>query len=436
MNSSADVWEKVLEILGENLTQTAMKTWFSDCKAVTMDSQKIYLYSPSEFRRDVIENRYRQQIESILNDIFAGDFTFAFLDEDTTSSPSSGKKSANQFNDKGEYTFENFIVGSSNKFAHAAAKAVASGQSKGYNPLLIYGDSGLGKTHLLYAIYHEVSQRNPDFNIVYVKGETFTNELITAIQTGKNVEFREKYRGANVLLIDDIQFISGKPSTQEEFFHTFNTLYEANRQIVFTSDRPPHEMALLEDRLRTRFESGLLADIQPPDYETRMAIIKNKTMQMNSLLPEEVMKYIAEKMTSNVRQIEGAVKCVTAQQDLMGKEINVKLTEEILKRYVQEEAEFTPTPDMIIEETARYYAINPDDIKGRQKTKNIALARQIAMYIIRTKTNLSLNDIGVIFNRDHTTVMHATDKVEENIKSSSEFAKIVKDITSNIYSKQ
>ena len=264
----------------------------------------------------------------------------------------------------------------------------------------------------------------------------YKNELISAIQSGHNIEFREKYRGSNVLLIDDIQFISGKVSTQEEFFHTFNTLYEANRQIVFTSDRPPHEIARLEDRLRSRFESGLLCDIQAPDYETRMAIIKNKTMQMNSLLPEEVMNCIAEKMTANVRQIEGAVKCVTAQQDLMGREITPKLTEEILKRYVQEEVAFTPTPDMIIEETARFYNITAEDIKGRLKTKNITLPRQISMYIIRTRANLSLNDIGDIFGRDHSTILHAINKIEEDIRNDGEFAKTIKDIISNIYSKQ
>ena len=331
MNSAADVWDQVIQTLRENrtVTETTINTFFKPCNAVSMDIKRIYLYAP-KLQRDVVEGRYKSIIDEILQDIFSGDFTFAFVDED--SSCSNGGKSANQFMDKGEYTFENFIVGSSNRFAHAAAKAVATEQTKSYNPLFIYGESGLGKTHLLYAIYHEMTKNHPEYNIVYVKGETFTNELIGALQAGRNNEFREKYRGSNVLLIDDIQFISGKVGTQEEFFHTFNTLYEANRQIVFTSDRPPHEIARLEDRLKTRFESGLLCDIQPPDYETRMAIIKNKTMQMNSLLPEDVMNYIAEKMTSNVRQIEGAVKCVTAQQDLMGKEINIKLTEEVLKR--------------------------------------------------------------------------------------------------------
>ena len=436
MNSSADVWEKVIEILSEGeLTQITVNTFFRSCQAVSMDASKLYLYTESPFSREIIESRYGDKINAVLREIFSGEFSFAFVEDENALRPAGGKN-ANQFIDKGEYTFDNFIVGSSNSYAHAAARAVAAGQQKGYNPLFIYGDSGLGKTHLLYAIYHEISQRHPEYNIVYVKGETFTNELISAIQTGKNVEFREKYRSSHVLLIDDIQFISGKVGTQEEFFHTFNTLYEANRQIVFTSDRPPHEMSRLEDRLRTRFESGLLADIQPPDYETRMAIIKNKTMQMNSLLPEDVMRYIAEKMTSNVRQIEGAVNCVTAQQDLMGREITVKLTEEVLRRFVKEEAAFTPTPDMIIEETARFYSITPEDIRGKNRSKNVALARQIAIYIIRTRANLSLTDIGSIFERDHTTVLHSVNKIEQDIKTDPEFAKIIKDITSNIYSKQ
>ena len=281
-----------------------------------------------------------------------------------------------------------------------------------------------------------VRRNHPDYNIVYVKGDDFTNELILALQVGKNVEFREKYRSADLFLMDDIQFIAGKISTQEEFFHTFNTLYEANRQIVFTSDRPPGEMMRLEDRLKSRFESGILADIQPPDYETRMAIIKNKAQQLGLILSDEVSNYIAENMTSNVRQIEGAVKKIMAYRDLMDDAITVSSVAKAIKDMFKEKSEYIPTPDIIIEETAKYYSLTSEDLKGQRRTRNTALARQISMYLIRKLTNLSLKDIGNIYEgRDHTTVLSSIRRVETNIRSSQEFSQTIKDISSNINSR-
>ena len=432
MNSAADVWTKVLKILGNELTSTALTTWFDDCRAIEISDNRLVIYTPSNFKKDVIEGRFIGSVKNALRELFSGDFDVLVLGEgglDTFA----GKGGASHEPSEEEFTFERFVVGNSNKFAHAAAKAVAEGQIKNFNPLFIYGESGLGKTHLLYAIRHAVSKKHPEYNIVYVKGDDFTNELILALQVGKNVEFREKYRGADLFLMDDIQFIAGKIQTQEEFFHTFNTLYEANRQIVFTSDRPPGEMTRLEDRLKTRFESGLLADIQPPDYETRMAIIKNKAQQLGLMLPDDVCNYIAENMTSNVRQIEGAVKKVMAYRDLMNDSITVSSVAKAIKDMFKEKTEYIPTSDLIIDETAKFYQLTSDDLKGQHRTRNTALARQISMYLIRKLTNLSLKDIGDLYEgRDHTTVLSSIRRIEDNIKTSASFAQTIKDITSNI----
>lgn len=433
MNSVTDVWNRVLDILSSNLTPVAITTWFDDCRAIEIVDNRLVLYVPTSFRKNIIENRFLSTIKSALYDIFSCDFDVLILCEDELEAfqKTAKKKSDDDYDD--ELTFERFVVGSSNKFAHAAAMAVAEGQTKNFNPLFIYGDSGLGKTHLLYAIRHVVRQNHPDYNIVYVKGDDFTNELIAAIQAGKNVEFREKYRNADLFLMDDIQFIAGKTSTQEEFFHTFNTLYEANKQIVFTSDRPPNEIMRLTDRLRTRFESGLLADIQPPDYETRMAIINNKCQLLGLVLSDEVTNYIAENMTSNVRQIEGAVKKIMAYRDLMGGNITVATVSKAIKDMFKEKTEYIPTPDIIIEESAKYYNLTPDDLKGQRRTRNTALSRQISMYLIRKLTNLSLKDIGDIYEgRDHTTVLSSIRRIEDMMKESDEFSQIIRDITANI----
>ena len=427
MNSAADVWSKVLKILSSELTSTAITTWFDDCKAVEVSDNRLVLYTPSNFKKDVIEGRFLGSVKNALKEIFSGDFDILVL----------GEKEFDSYQPKDaaedEYTFERFVVGNSNKFAHAAAKAVAEGQIKNFNPLFIYGDSGLGKTHLLHAIRHAVAKKHPEYNIVYVKGDDFTNELIHAIQVGKNVEFREKYRVADLFLMDDIQFIAGKIQTQEEFFHTFNTLYEANRQIVFTSDRPPNEITRLEDRLKTRFESGLLADIQAPDYETRMAIIKKKAEQLGLFLPEDVSVYIAENMTSNVRQIEGAVKKVMAYRDLMNDSITVSSVSKAIKDMLKEKTDYIPTSDLIIDETAKYYSLTSDDLRGQRRTRNTALARQISMYLIRKLTNLSLKDIGDLYEgRDHTTVLSSIRRIESEIKKSVPFNQTIRDITANI----
>lgn len=434
MNSAEDIWSRVLEMLKTDLTSTAIDTWFSDCRAVDISDNKLVLSSSTKFKKDVIESRFLPLIKNALFEIFSGDFDVVILSENEAERYSKPK------NDSDDsiydiFTFERFVVGKSNIIAHAAAKAVAEGHAKEYNPLFIYGNSGLGKTHLLHAIRLKVRERHPEYNIVYVKGDDFTNELISAIQSGKNIEFREKYRNADLFLMDDIQFIAGKIQTQEEFFHTFNTLYEFGRQIVFTSDRSPSEISRLEDRLRSRFESGLIVDIQPPDYETRMAIIRNKATQLGTVIEDNIADYIAQKITANVRQLEGAVKKLKAYQDLMDEKLDMTNVAKILEDFYKDSAE-APTPDLIIEETAKYYNLTADDLKGQSRTRNIVNARQISMYIIRKLTNFPLADIGGIFQgRDHTTVLASIRKIEDSIKDSVEFSKTVKDIISNINSK-
>ena len=436
MNSFDDIWAKVLELLSDKLTPVAISTWFDECSILDMDVSHITLLIPSDFKRGVVESRFMDVLQNVFREIFAGDLEVVLAGQSDADLYSSRTENNGEMVDSDEYTFDKFIVGPSNKFAHAAAMAVAEGQTKAFNPLFIYGESGLGKTHLLYAIRHEVRRRHPEYNIVFVRGNDFMNELIAAIRDGRNVDFREKYRSADLFLMDDIQIIAGKNSTQEEFFHTFNTLHEAQKQIVFTSDRPPSEMTLLADRLRTRFESGLLADIQPPDYETRIAIIKNKSLQLGLQLPDDVVNYIAENMTANVRQLEGAVKKIRAYRDLMDDNITVTSVSRAIKDMFKEKTAYVPTPDDIIDETAKYFSILPEDIKGQRRTRNTALARQIAMYQIRILTNLSLQDIGDIFEgRDHTTVLSSIQKIEKNISSSPEFSQMVKDITSNINSR-
>jgi len=437
MKSAIDVWSKVLDILSEDLTTTAISTWFDECSAIKLADNRLFIHTPSAYKKEIIEGRFLGTIKSALNELFSSeDFEVLILDDD-------GLKAINDDTEDpdylgiDEYTFEYFVVGDSNKFAHAAARAVSDGsQKQNYNPLLVYGESGLGKTHLLYAIRHAVESKFPDYNVVYVKGDDFTNDLVTAIQQGKNVEFREKYRGADYFLMDDIQFIAGRERTQEEYFNTFNTLYELGKQIVITSDRPPNEIHQLEDRLRTRFEQGLIADIQPPDEALRLAIIRNKAEQLGVILPDDVTNYIADNLDSNVRQLEGAVKMIIAYRDIMDDDITVDKVKERLKHMFIDGVDLIPTTDIIIEETAKYYIQTPEDVKGQSRVADTALARQIAMYLIRKLTNLSLKDIGGVFeNRDHSTVLSSVKKVEKKIKDDKDFSNVIRNITSNINSR-
>ena len=433
MNSAAEIWNRVLSLMEGPLTSTTLNTWFDDTEALSLTPDRLTLYTPSDFKRDIITSRYLPNIQQALRELFSADIEVTVLGQGEK--PQGDPHRGDFLPGTEEYTFDTFVVGSSNKFAYSAAQAVADapGKPKGYNPLFIYGESGLGKTHLLYAIAHSIHSRFPDYRIVYIKGDAFTNELIAAIREGKNQEFREKYRSADVFLMDDVQFIAGRDSSQEEMFHTFNSLYENGKQIVFTADRPPKEMLRLDDRLKTRFEWGLPIDVQPPDYETRVAIIKNKAIQRGMNLPDPVLQYIAENITANVRQIEGTVNKILAFQELMGEQVDVETVTRAVRDMFKDKTEFLPSADVIIEEVGKFYNIPSYDIRGQGRTKDTVLARQIAMYEIRRMTNLSLKEIGQEFGgRDHTTVMHSLERIEKQIKSSPEIAETINYINANI----
>ncbi|MBO6040917.1 MAG: chromosomal replication initiator protein DnaA [Oscillospiraceae bacterium] len=426
------MWNSLLDSLGEGLTATSRSTWFGDCTPVELVNNRLVVHTPTEFKRDIIQTRYAPRLEEALRDLFSSEIRLVVLSGDELESYLAETRSDDTLPEVAGFTFDNFVVGPSNKYAHAAAIAVSENMGRVYNPLLIYGNSGLGKTHLLLAIGQSTHSRRPAARIVYVKGDDFTNELVHAIQTGTTEDFRAKYRSADLLLMDDIQFIAGKQQTQEEFFHTFNTLYEANKQIVVTSDRPPLEMNRLEDRIRTRLEWGLMADVQPPDLETRMAITRNKASQLAMALPDDVVEYIAETVTSNIRQLEGVVKKLVAYRDLLNDEITVASARRAVKDVIRD-GPYVPTADIIIAETARYYGITEDAIRGQSRQKNTAAARQVAMYLCRTLTNMALTDIGHCFeDRNHATVLASIRKIEDMIRISPDMAAAIRDINSNI----
>ena len=435
MYSSAYVWAKIINYLEEHLTAATTAGYFDDAELIELNEEQLILYSPSDFRRDIIRRRFSAFIQDALKEIFQSDAKLlVFGDEELATYRSKGGK-ANAMDFNPQFSFENFVVGPSNRFAHGAAVAVSNTPGQVYNPLFIYGPPGVGKTHLLYAIANGIRKKNPDVNIVYIKGDQFTIELIAAIQSGKNIEFRNKYREADLFLIDDIQFIAGKESTQEEFFHTFNKLYEEHKQIVMTSDRKPSDMLTLEDRLRSRFEWGLLADIQPPDYETRMAIIKNKAHSLALDLSDEVCNYIANNVTSNVRQIEGTVKKLRAYVDLNAMEMNLENVTRAIADMFKSEGNALPTPSLIISQVCKFYSLDETVMRGTLKNKGTTEARQIAIYLIRKLTNLSLPDIGKEFGRDHSTILYAIRKVEATLKSgNSSLQNNIRDITANINS--
>ena len=434
MNSLNDIWDKVIEILSNQLTPTAINTWFSDCTPVDIEDCRLVLHTTTEFKRNIINSRFSESIKAVLSDIFACDFDLLVLAGDEVNDFELKKKSENSLPEMDGYTFDNFIVGSSNKFAHAAAIAVAENPGKAYNPLFIYGNSGLGKTHLLLAIGQEIHSRSPEKSIAYIKGDEFTNQMVKSLRENKAEEFRTKYRNVSLFLVDDIQFIAGKQGTQEEFFHTFNNIYEAGNQIVITSDRPPMEMAQLDDRLRTRFEWGLMADIQPPDLETRMAITRNKAAQLGLILSDDAVEYIATNITSNIRQLEGVIRRLTAYKEILDDVITIDSVKRAIKDVIRI-GTYTPTPDIIIRETARYYSLKEEDLRGQNRSKNMTMARQVSMYLMRSLTGLSLKDIGTHYeDRNHATVLSSIRKVEQLLKNDPSMAGTVRDITSNINS--
>ena len=445
--------EKIILILKEEheVSDVSYRTWLQPLTPYSFKGNTVTIIVPEQTFLAYVKKKYGLLLKVTISEFLDQDCDVDFKvkdqieEEKQAQAPSLIQKNKavvspdviQSANLNPKYTFDTFVVGDSNKLAYAAARAVADAPAEHYNPLFIYGDSGLGKTHLIYAIAHEIRTKTPNAKIVYIKGDDFTNELVEAIRTGKNVEFRSKYRDADLLLMDDVQFIAGRKQTQEEFFHTFNTLYESKRQIVLTSDRSPKEMQLLDDRLQTRFEWGLLVDVQPPDFETRLAIVKNKAVQWGSVIDDDIAKYIAENVSSNVRQLEGAMNKILAYRDLIGKEMDEESANRAVRDMLRKSNEYIPTAASIIDEVSRFFGIDEAVVKGPSRSREAVTARQAAMYLVRRMTNLSTPDIGREFGgRDHTTVLHALEQVETKLQNDPGFAQTIKDITININSKK
>ena len=425
MSSNLDsIWNKVLDIIKVELTEVSYNTWLKTVIPVNMSKDTIILAAPNDFTKGILEGRYLNLIKNSIREVTKKDYDIKFVipgEEPSTEIGQTVKQENNFVNNQRsqlnpKYSFNTFVIGNSNRFAHAASLAVAEAPAQAYNPLFLYGGVGLGKTHLMHAIGHYILNQNPNTKVVYVTSEKFTNELINSIREYRNEEFRNKYRNVDVLLIDDIQFIAGKEGTQEEFFHTFNALHEANKQIIISSDRPPKEIPTLEDRLRSRFEWGLIADIQPPDLETRIAILRKKANMENIQIQDDVLHYIATKIKSNIRELEGALIRVVAYSSLTNKSITLDLAEEALKDIISTNKPREITVDLIKEEVGKEFNVKIEDFNSKKRTRAIAFPRQIAMYLTRELTDLSLPKIGDEFGgRDHTTVIHACDKISKDI---------------------
>lgn len=456
MGNNAKIWDKVLLKIGENVTPISFETWFKplNIRKIDKDLHIAYIEISSEDKRNdfiikTIKNRYMATLETAFKSVLDADFRVVLknsdqydLEEAKNNSEAikveQKKKTFNRekiFNPK--YNFENFVVGNSNKYAHAAALAVAESPSEAYNPLFIYGGSGLGKTHLLHAMGICLLENNPELNVLYVSSEMFTSELIKALREKKMNEFKSKYRKVDVLLIDDIQFLEGKENTQEEFFHTFNSLYDLNKQIIISSDRAPNKLVNLEDRLRSRFQWNLIADIQPPDYETRVAILVKKAESMGINMednPEfyDVVCLIAEKVKDNIRELEGALTRVVSFSQLLKEKPDKAFAKRVLKDILSG-TEITVTPEKIKKTVCKHYNIKLADMESSKKTNNIAYPRQIAMYLVRELTDYSFPKIGQSFGGKHyTTVIHACDKIENDLKVDSNLREIIENIKEEI----
>ncbi|MGE5612786.1 MAG: chromosomal replication initiator protein DnaA [Bacillota bacterium] len=441
MNATlSGLWPKVLDLLRNELTEISYNTWIKTIEPVYIDSTTLELGVPTDFNKGILESRYLALISNAVKQVTSREYSIVI----STPSQESSKRRRDA-NDNEElynsvlnpkYTFDTFVIGNSNRLAHAASVAVAEAPAQAYNPLFLYGGVGLGKTHLMHAIGHYILSQNSSSRVLYVSSEKFTNELINAIKDDRNEEFRAKYRNIDVLLIDDIQFIGGKERTQEEFFHTFNALYEANKQIVISSDRSPRDIPTLEDRLRSRFEWGLTADIQFPDLETRIAILKKKAQMENVSIPDDVLVFIADKVVSNIRELEGALNKVIAYSSLTETPISIDLCTEALKELLSSTNNRIIDVSHIIEAVSRYFDLRPEDFISQKRNRNIAYPRQIAMYLCREITGTSLPKIGEEFGgRDHTTVIHAIQKIEEDIQNNMETKRTIDELKRSITGK-
>ena len=445
MNNMEQKWEKTLNLLKSELTPVSFDTWIYPLKPVKIIENKklLKLSSNSDMAISILETRYMSLLEKSIEEAFKQKLKIEFVFQNENSDRDENDDYdipvlTDELYLNPKYIFETFVVGGNNRFAHAASLAVSESPSTVYNPLFLYGDSGLGKTHLMHAIGHYILRQDPSKKVLYVSSEMFTNELIKAITEHKNIEFRNKYRKIDVLLIDDIQFLEKKVSIQEEFFHTFNTLYDANKQIIISSDRPPKEIATLEKRLRSRFEMGLIADIQSPDYETRVAILRNKA-ELEGLDPNnqilDVINIIAENIHSNIRELEGAFIRVVAYANLTNSKITSELAKEVLKDVFKDYDEDID-PETIRKKVCEYYNVKISDIDSKTRKAEITLPRQIAMYLCRELTDSSLPKIAEYFGKkDHTTVMHACNKISGELKINKNLDKAVSDIKASIKSR-
>lgn len=432
MDSFADVWKAVCALLQERVTNVIYSIWLAPIEPVRFENDTAVLMVNSDFKRNIIIEKFMPVLVQAFTDVLGFPVEIDVL----VNLPVNNQKEEPESSDgnaQSGFTFDNFIVGSSNRFAHAACNRVANFPGVEFNPLLIYGRSGLGKTHLMLAICNALKKRDPNAVIIYTTGEEFTNELIHHIAEKSTEVFHQKYRNVDALLVDDIQFIRSRISTQEEFFHTFNALTNAGKQIVLTSDRPPREMETLDDRLRTRFEMGLIADIQPPDIDTRIAIIRRKSQNLGLELSDSVVEYIAERVKNNIRQIEGSVKKLHALKQLHNINPTIEAAQDVIKDLISDSKPIGMTIEHIIEEVASNYGVSVNDIKSDKRNANISVARQVAMYIIRESTDLPLQNIGSYFGgKNHATVHHSVKQVENRMETDGQFKVSVNELMKNI----
>lgn len=435
-----EIWSHITDSLQTRLNKPSIETWLKSMKPVSIVDGSLIIEVTDKFSRDWLSDRYGPTIKSILYEFMEQEINVEFVLQNeipvkmllkNKKTPVCAEDPLSQLNTK--YTFDTFVVGNSNRFAHAACLAVADSPSKSYNPLFIYGGVGLGKTHLMHAIGHHILTKYNLYNVLYISSEKFTNELINSIRDDKTIDFRNKYRSVDILLIDDIQFLAGKERTQEEFFHTFNTLYEANKQIIISSDRPPKDIPTLEDRLRSRFEWGLITDIQSPDFETRVAILRKKAQLENLDVKDEILTFIADKIHSNIRELEGALIRIIAYASFNQQNISIELADSVLKDIFPENKPRQITAELIQQVVSDYYNLRPEDLKAKKRTRSVSFPRQIAMYLTRELTDLSLPKIGEIYGgRDHTTVLHANERISSEIKLDPSLDKSIKDLIHRI----
>ncbi|MDF2567492.1 MAG: chromosomal replication initiator protein DnaA [Oscillospiraceae bacterium] len=453
MESFMEVFNHVKSLCAEQITEIAYNLWIQPTEPVKFENDTAFIYVKSDFQKKILIEKYITLLATCFREVLGFEINVAILTEsdinqqgspvpeklDLSAENPQKRAELEQSIQSGEYeyTFDTFIVGNSNNFAYAACKAVAQKQAGSYNPLFIYGPSGLGKTHLLLAVSNYIKQHNQNTNIIFVSGEAFTNELISAIGKGSghgsNHDFHNKYRNADMLLVDDIQFIAGKESTQEEFFHTFNELHQLGKQIILTSDRPPKDIKTLEDRLRTRFEWGLLTDISPPDFETRIAIIRRKAELLQIEIPDEVAEFIANRLKNNIRQLEGAVKKLKAYKLLAGSPPSITVAQNVIRDILNDNQPVPVTVERIISEVARTFNVSTEDIRSKKRAAQISLARQVSVYVVRDITQMSLASIGEEFGgRDHATIVYALQQVEKSMEKDSHHKEIIEDIIKNI----